>query len=90
MRLAREVPDEQPIDPTIPRDEDQPDETVEDVEVRLACLTADDEPRTVGSSSRRTKAFARTPRRTTSPSKIRSDPGGLGPEDQALYRTDSP
>ncbi|HET9900715.1 MAG TPA: hypothetical protein VFR46_06595 [Actinomycetes bacterium] len=89
MRLAREVPDEEPIDPTVPRDEDQPDETVEDVEGALP-VWADDEPRTVGQIVEEDEGVREDVEKDTVALEDPLGPGGLGPEDQALYRTDSP
>ncbi len=89
MRLARELPDEQPIDPTIPRDEDEPDETVEDIEGALP-VTADDEPRPVGQLVEEDEGVREDTEKDNVAIEDPLGPGGLGPEDQALYRTDSP
>jgi hypothetical protein len=89
MRLARELPDEQPFDPTIPRDEDEPDETVEDVEGALP-VWADDEPRPVGQLVEEDEGVREDTEKDNVALEDPLGPGGLGPEDQALYRTDSP
>ncbi len=89
QRLAREVPDEEPIDPTIPRDEDEPDENVEDVENMLP-VSADDEPRPVGQIVEEDEGVREDVERDAVAIEDPLGPGGLGPEDRALYRTDSP
>jgi hypothetical protein len=89
QRLAREVHDEEPIDPTIPRDEDEPDETVEDIEGALP-VSADDELRSVGQLVEEDEGVREDTEKDNVALEDPLGPGGLGPEDQALHRADSP
>ena len=58
---------------------------------RAPCpLTADDEPRPVGQIVEEDEGVREDVEKDTVALEDPLGPGGLGPEDQALYRTDSP